>query len=163
MWTNSISAHNIYSPSFPVSRCQHTWQLSRVYQHLSQFKSTALGETQRETARSHHPALLTHQMNFRLASFVVKMFQSITTGSACDKWWGKELLLGMDLVQEWFSSHQTPFAEHICIIKAHCVFAFFGTLQSKHIKCEYALLWWASFIQVWNNTTMTVTRTIVPL
>lgn len=102
MWTNSVLAHNIYSPSFPISHCQHTWQLSKFHQHLSQFKSSVLGETQWGTARNFHPALLTHQMNFRLASFVVIMFQPITTGSVCDRQWGKELLLGMDMVQDDF-------------------------------------------------------------
>lgn len=162
MWTSWGFVHNIYSPSFPISHCQHTWQLSKVYQHLLQFKSSALGETQWETARNCHPALLTHKMNFRLAPFVVITFQPITTGSACDRQWGKELLLGMDLVQELFSSHRTPFAEHIYIIKAHCVFGFFGSLRSEHIQCKYALLWWAPLIKVWNNTTMTVRRKIIP-
>lgn len=135
MWTNSVLAHNIYSPSFPISHCQHTWQLSKFHQHLSQFKSSVLGETQWGTARNFHPALLTHQMNFRLASFVVIMFQPITTGSVCDRQWGKELLLGMDMVQERFSSHQTLFAERIYIIKAFCVFGFFGSLYSVNIPC----------------------------
>lgn len=47
-----------------------------------------------EKLPEYHPALLTHQINFRLASFVMIMFQPITTGSACDRQWGKDLLLG---------------------------------------------------------------------
>lgn len=94
VWTNSVPVHNTYSPSFPIFHCQHTWQLFDVFQHLSQFKSSVLGETWWDTARSYHPALLTNQMNLRLASFAVIMSQTISTWSTCDKQRCKKLLFG---------------------------------------------------------------------
>lgn len=47
----------------------------------------------------------------------------------------------MDLVQEWFSRHQTPFAEHIYIIKAHRVFAFLVaySLNKYSVICPAAM------------------------